>query len=314
MSNFFQWPKIIPYNFKKTNKKYSNKSVDEIERFFSKNYKSKYSILTPSGRSALNLILSFNNFDRSKIVNIPKWSSSCLFQTIGAITNVSIGNYSSDCQVVVHKWGHTFKLTKRRNYSQLVIDDSADTIPNANYVPFINQSDYEFISIPKIIGSFSGGIIITKDKKFYEFCKKKQTENKNLAIYQSQKKYESIFSKSKYSDWMYLESFNTSLEYNMIENIKENLKNYEKNKNIILSRRNYIKDKFKNVYLDKDRLGPCLVIKKKRKNKSLNVRHFNFLRRADKENYLKSYVLPIHFGIKNQDFKKMTRKLSKLNK
>ena len=35
-----------------------------------KKYKSKYTVLTPSGRSALNLILSFNNIDRSKIVNI----------------------------------------------------------------------------------------------------------------------------------------------------------------------------------------------------------------------------------------------------
>lgn len=314
MSNFFQWPKTIPYNFKKTNKKVSNKSVDEIEIFFSKKYKSKYTVLTPSGRSALNLILSFNNIDRSKIVNIPKWSSSCLFQTIGAITNVSVGNYSSDCQVAVHKWGHTFKQIKRRNFNQLVIDDSADTIPNVNYSPFVNQSDYEFISIPKIIGSFSGGIIITKNKKFYDFCKKKQTENKSLGTYQSQKKYESIFSKRKYSDWMYLESFNTSLEYNMIENIKENLTNYEKNKNIILSRRNFIKEKFRNIYLDKDRLGPCLIIKKTRKSKSLNVRHFNFSKRVDKENYFKSYVLPIHFGIKNQDFEKMIENLSQFTK
>ncbi len=314
MSNFFQWPKTLPYKFKKTDKKVSNKSVDEIESFFSKCYKSKYTVLTPSGRSALNLILSFNNFDRSKIVNIPKWSSSCLFQTIGAITNVTVGNYSSDCQVVVHKWGHTFKQSERRNYNQLVIDDSADTIPNVNYAPFINQSDYEFISIPKIVGSFSGGIIITKNKKFYEFCKKKQTENKSLGIHQSQKKYETIFSKRKYSDWMYLESFNTSLEYNMIENIKENLKNYEKNKNIILNRRNFIKEKFSNIYLDKDRLGPCLLIKKKRNNKTLNIRHFNFSKRADKEKYFKAYVLPVHFGIKNRDFKKMIGNLSKFTK
>ena len=314
MSNFFQWPKTLPYSFKKIDKKVSDKSVDEIESFFSKSYKSKYSVLTPSGRSALNLILSFNNFDRSKIVNIPKWSSSCLFQTIGAITNVTVGNYSSDCQVVVHKWGHTFKQIEKRNYNQLVIDDSADTIPNVNYVPFINQSDYEFISIPKIIGSFSGGIIITKEKKFYEFCKKKQTENKSLGMHQSQKKYETIFSKRKYSDWMYLESFNTSLEYNMVENIKKNLKNYEINKNIILNRRNFIKEKFRNIYLDKYRLGPCLIIKKKRKSKTLNVRHFNFSKRADKEKYFKSYVLPIHFGIKNQDFKKMIGNLSKFIK
>ena len=264
MSNFFQWPKTLPYKFKKTGKKVSNKSVDEIESFFSKCYKSKYTVLTPSGRSALNLILSFNNFDRSKIVNIPKWSSSCLFQTIGAITNVTVGNYSSDCQVVVHKWGHTFKQSERRNYNQLVIDDSADTIPNVNYAPFINQSDYEFISIPKIVGSFSGGIIITKNKKFYEFCKKKQTENKSLGIHQSQKKYETIFSKRKYSDWMYLESFNTSLEYNMIENIKENLKNYEKNKKTILKRKNILKDILKNFFYDEERLGPCVIIKKKK--------------------------------------------------
>lgn len=311
MSNFNQWPSISFFKFKKKNRLPSEIQINEIEKFFSFTYKSKYAALTPSGRSAINLILSYNKFDRSKLVNIPKWSSSCLYYAIGSITNVTIQNYFSDCLIVVHKWGHTFKQKKKKT-NQIIIDDSADTIPDKNYIPFVNGGKYEVISIPKIIGSFSGGIVLTNDKKFYEFCKVKQFVNLELGKIQSFKKYNSFFNKKKHPDWMCSEVFNTSLESNMIENILDNLENFEKNKKIILKRKKIMRELSKNFYNDEYRLGPCVIIKKKKNFKFFAERHFSYTKKADRELYEKSFIIPIHFSVKDKNFDRMVEYLSKL--
>ena len=43
----------------------------------------------------------------------------------------------------------------------------------------------KFFSLPKIIGSISGGLLVTKDKNFSKFCNIEQKKNKNLGVYQS---------------------------------------------------------------------------------------------------------------------------------
>ena len=81
---------------------------------------------------------------------------------------VTVKNKNADCNIIVHKWGNTFKLLKTNNSKkQILIDDSADSFPGAKYRPFENKSDYEILSLPKLIGSFCGGIVLTKNKNFY---------------------------------------------------------------------------------------------------------------------------------------------------
>ena len=77
----FQWPEPAYSIFPKNNPAYykyklnkidpSLQKINKIETFFQKKYKSKFAILFPSGRSAINQILIFNGINRSKIVNVP---------------------------------------------------------------------------------------------------------------------------------------------------------------------------------------------------------------------------------------------------
>ena len=53
---------------------------------------------------------------------------------------------------------------------------------------FPNKGKFEIFSLPKIIGSISGGLLICKDKKFIKFCKNEQ-KNIKLGIYQSKQKF-----------------------------------------------------------------------------------------------------------------------------
>ena len=117
----FQWPEPASCIFDKSNPSYyfykKNKinppplKIKKIESFFKQKYKSKFALLFPSGRAAINSILNYHQINRSKITNVPLWTSSCLLHALTSITNVSVKNKNAHCKIIVHKWGNTFKIT-----------------------------------------------------------------------------------------------------------------------------------------------------------------------------------------------------------
>lgn len=324
----FQWPEPgycqfgienpVYYKYKRNIKNPSVFKIQKIEKFFSEKYKTKYAILFPSGRAAINVILRHHQYDRSKIVNIPLWTSSCLLHSLTAITNVSVKNRKADCIIVVHKWGNTYTLKNNsKTKKQLIIDDSADCFPGKIYKPFENNSHYEILSLPKLIGSFCGGIILTNKTKFYLYCKKQQIKNKILGKAQSERKYKSTFKDQTNFDWRFYESLNTSVDFNSVENIFNCLSNYDLNLNTIIRRQNLIKKYFKNMMIDKKRIGPCLIFDKKKFNKFkslLESKHYDFTHKALKEKYRECLIFPIHFGISEKNFKKKLNSLIKAEK
>ncbi len=310
-----QWPHPLSYEFKKKGKLFSEKKLNFIEDFFSKKYKVKYALLCPSTRSSINLILTYLKFSRAKTVAIPKWSSHCLFQSIGAITNISVGNFEkSHCILSVHKWGNTYKF-KSKNQNSIIIEDSADCLPNEKYLPFENNSKFEVISLPKIIASFSGGIILTNNKKFYKYGKRKQKENRKLGIEQSKKKYYSLVAKKlKIKEWFYDESFNTSFDKNTIDNVFSCIDFFDKNLKIIKLRQKLIKKIIPNINFDKKRLGPCAIFPKKKYpsfKKIFEIKHFDFSKNLKTQKYEKCFIFPIHFRISDKIFK---RKIAQMRK
>ena len=58
-----------------------------------------------------------------------------LFASVTAITNVSVKNKNANCNIIVHKWGNTYKINKRTFKDQILIDDSADSFPTKNFDP-----------------------------------------------------------------------------------------------------------------------------------------------------------------------------------
>ena len=171
---------------------------------------------------------------------------------------------------------------------------------------FVNNALYELFSLPKIIGSVSGGIVITKNLKYYKFAKKEQHQNKSLGQYQSKLKFDEVNKKKSFHNWTYHESTNTFLEYNSLLNIKDNLKNFEKNKKIISERQKYFKKNI-NKRFKFERLGPIIPIDYRLiKNHNLMNKHF-LVRRIHKERnkidmFKEIYLLPVHFKITDKKF------------
>ena len=172
---------------------------------------------------------------------------------------------------------------------------------------FVNESCFEIVSLPKIIGSVSGGIVITKNVQFFDFAKNEQTKNRELGQYQSRRKFEEINKKKTFHTWFHHESTNTFLEYNSLLNMKKELKNFQINKNILFERQTFFHDHFNDLGLKSQRLGPVIPIKYDRiKNYDLMDKYF--LLRQIHENEFKIdtfkqvYLLPIHFKITPKKF------------
>ena len=141
---------------------------------------------------------------------------------------------------------------------------------------FPNNSKFEIFSLPKIIGSVQGGLIFSRDTDFISFIKKEQKRNFNLGIYQSNQKFLDIKKRKDFNTWLYHETWNTYLDTNALQNIKNNLSNFELNKMIILQRLKRINELYKNNYYSKGRIGPIFPIKFALIKKSKKIEKFFF--------------------------------------
>tara|TARA_B110000046_G_scaffold177784_1_gene205007 strand:+ start:31 stop:1002 length:972 start_codon:yes stop_codon:yes gene_type:complete len=305
----YQWPSFFISSKQKylieLEKKDNSKLINELENYFEKYHGYKV-ILFPSARAGIASILRFLKIDRSNEVFVNRWVSHCIFNTVGRYTNITTVFKKPDVALAVHKWGIKQIITKKQNLK--IIEDSVDTIIVEKKDLFSNNGDFEIVSLPKIIGSVSGGIIITKDANFYNFAKKEQVQNKRLGEYQSRRKFDDVNKKKSFNTWLYHESTNTYLEYNALLNISKCLKNFQINKNVISERQKYFKNKFNELAFKIDRLGPVIPIEYNLiKNHKLMNEHF-LLRNIHKNKYKidafkKVYLLPIHFKITLKKFK-----------
>lgn len=305
----YQWPsaftKVPKAKFKNSLRK-NIFLLRKIESFSKKKY-GYTSLVFPSARSCIAIIIRYLKLDRSKKVYIDKYSSHCLFNTIGAFTNVSIDLKNPDLLIFNHKWGLIKKISK--NVFKNSIEDSVDSIILNKSAMFPNKGKFEIFSLPKIIGSISGGLLICKDKKFIKFCKNEQKKNIKLGIYQSKQKFLDKEKKRNFDTWLYHEARNTYVDTNALKDIENNLKNFELNKLIILKRLKDIQKIYKNDFYLHNRVGPVFPIKTSfLKNKKYLKKIFLLRRHSinlnDKEKFEEYFLIPIHFEISDKMFLK----------
>ncbi len=305
----YQWPSNFRSStrfIEKVSNKNNRKKIKKIENFFT-NKLGHQAKLFPSGRAAIATILRFLKINRSSEVYTDKWSSHCLFNTIGAYSNINTEIYNPNLVICIHKWGKVKNIKIKKNFK--IIEDSVDSIIIDKKKLFPNNGEFEIFSLPKIIGSISGGLVVSKNKKFIKFCNKEQKINKDLGVYQAKEKFKDFNRPEKhYNTWLYHESWNTYLEKNSLVNIEKCLDNYDLNKNKIIRRLNIINKVFKIHKKIIYRVGPVLAIPvKKFKNtkklsKKLLIRHDSKF--IDKKIKFEKYLLiPLHFKINEKDFR-----------
>jgi len=306
-NNFdYQWPQCFlkEHSFSlNDSKKSTTKLITFIENFFYDKFKSTV-IVFPSARSCIGAILEFEKLNRNDEVYVSKWVSNCIFGSIGFYSNPTVNFIKPRMVLANNNWGLIQKFNFSLKKNRIIIDDSCDSLINDNKDLYPNKSKYEIFSLPKLIGSIAGGLVITKNKKFYKFCKNRQTKNKKLGITQSYLKFRETKKNYDY-DYRYKEVANSFLEYNAANNIIKNLKNYEINKNTINKRLRLIRKHFK-IKSKYKRYGPVLLIEiKNDKSKCKLKKLFMFRHKITnyKKNISKQYLLfPLHFKITDKIF------------
>jgi putative PLP-dependent aminotransferase (TIGR04422 family) len=259
----------------------------------------------PSGRSAISIILRTNGLSRGDSVFAPRFSSNCVWDAISHTADPCNHFHPEvDAAIAVHKWGQVHKFSEDNDF--LIIEDSVDSLFISNDTLFPNGGRYEVVSLPKIIGSYTGGLILVRDSNDASKLSNLQADNAELGRYQSRLRFQSKRdSSSKFCKWRHLEHQNTYLDLNAVVNIKKCLDNYVVNRDIIQDRLIEITKRTQIKY-DPTRLPPLVAFSEYENNdNNVNIllsRHVNRSKLLDKPMFQVASLLPIHFGISDKDF------------
>ena len=137
------------------------KKIKKIENFFT-NKLGHQAKLFPSGRAAIATILRFLKINRSSEVYTDKWSSHCLFNTIGAYSNINTQIYNPNLVICIHKWGKVKNIKIKKNFK--IIEDSVDSIiiDKKNY--FQIMENLKFFPYRKLLEVFQEDWLLVKIK------------------------------------------------------------------------------------------------------------------------------------------------------
>ncbi|MCP4322229.1 MAG: putative PLP-dependent aminotransferase [Alteromonadales bacterium] len=304
MDRDYQWPES-PFKLTFIEHGEFSTSIAHIEQYFTKLLSARC-FLFPSARSALSAVLSFENINRNHLLYAPKWSSHCVWDILARYGN-PCASYSNNIDVTlnVNKWGLPFTNECK---SFLQINDSVDSIFIKNDDLF-HGSNYELISLPKTIGSFSGGLLVVKDATISDYIDNLR-ENSSVALSKSQQqlKVNMLTGHESVCSWEEFDWKNYTLQQLALSNIAYCMKNYARAQEIIKVRLKQVKNKIDLNYLNlsSSRL-PCLLpIKQSPKiensQKVIMKRMFNLSQKNEHSTFDSVNLLPLHIGISDQEF------------
>ena len=336
MFNMQQWPAATVAEATKALERLQLKAHDQenhdnlkkqIEEFFSELFKCPV-ILFPSGRSAMSQLLRLSGMNRNHTVFITKYSSHCLFTSFGSFMNISTDYVKPDCVLVNHKWGFTNIENRTSSSSVLLIEDSCDSLFVDNKGLFPNSEAAAMISLPKVIGSFSGAILILNPKHNMDPEKMQQLRdltlrNHDLGLWQSKSKLKGLIGReySDYSTWMFYESINSYISEIELEDIQSKLIKWKQNL-LLIKERQEILSVFPNLLMpNRDRFGPVVLLKKEDGKilsdffeKNLIVRHFDVTQMNDlMANFGEYLVFPIHGGVTQEEFQTIPNLIERIS-
>lgn len=319
----YQWPPQRPpksFRRAKLPARRTAALTREIEEFFEQRL-GVHAVLLPSGRAGFTMAFRAHGIDRSRVVFSPQWVSYCVWTVIGRYGNPTISlDIEPDVLIAVHKWAEVARFSKP--YRGLIIEDSVDTTFDNTNSLFPTGGLYEVLSLPKILASFSGGIVLTRDAGAAARFRDMRSEGDGLAEHQSYLKY--LMSRkirteaNRFEDWFSTEYANTQLDSNGLLNVKDCLKNYDLNAAVMRRR-------LREVMAERPRFAAYFDVSTGRLPSVLSLPCDDFepvpdpsqwmLRRKlvggllDKPDYRLAYLLPLHGGVDERRFRRMFESL-----
>ncbi|MFA6238838.1 MAG: hypothetical protein WC635_15990 [Bacteriovorax sp.] len=307
----YQWPYLQNYSIKNSSSSliFRRDILEQIESFFEKKYNC-HALLFPSGRAGLSAIMLYQKTNRSDIVFTSKWSSKCVFDVICNYANPSVifGEEVSQL-LIVHKWGKIYRANNSSLNQRLIIEDSVDSFIRDESGLFPNEGSFELLSLPKLVGGYCGGVILTRDRAFFDFAKSLQGKKMDLARFQSQLKQGKKIDNAPFINWAETEIQNFSLTEEDLLMIQDQVGHWENCQKIILQRLAQLREKVNPqdfIHDENKRLGPVLPLDTARYSlgeiEGVMKRNFSSEPNISKLNFKPHLIIPLHFGIDDASF------------
>ena len=180
-------------------------SVATIEKFFEDTFSNANAVLMPSGRSALSLILQHLGLTRPDLVFIPPYSSHCIINAVGYVgTPIPALSDNIKSAICFHQWGYVHKLKT----CALIIEDSVDSLITSSAGLFPNDGRYEILSLSKIYGALSGGIILCQNAEDAQNLRKMREARQQLKFPHFMMRVMSFMNSNVYGYWNTTEPLN----------------------------------------------------------------------------------------------------------
>ena len=139
--------------------------VTKIENLLSLYFPDYYPILFSSARVAIYNCLIHSKVSRKDNISIFPYASHCILDAVSRIAfpNV-INNIPALHCIDYHQWG----FVKKMHEKNLLIEDAVDSLYFKNSKLLNQNGKFEVWSLPKILGTSSGGILWCKNLRDYE--------------------------------------------------------------------------------------------------------------------------------------------------
>ena len=280
--------------------------IAAIENYFSAIYPISYPVLMPSGRSALRLILSHLGLGRTDLVSIPKFSSHCIINSVGLVaTPTQEPNSYCKNSIIFHQWGFIRTVASVPG----LIEDSADSLIPMGGNLFPNDGRFEIISLPKVFGTFIGGLILCQNKKDADELMKERDASSLLGSMHFYLRVLSQYLPTLYTYWNAAEPSNTLTPSIALKDIWSKIQRHneliaDRQKKIDFLIKNKIRSALK---VSTSRLPCCWPIPAKHwpENSSPDQKLIRHIHGAtESAQYEKVFPLPIHHQIPIETIKK----------
>jgi putative PLP-dependent aminotransferase (TIGR04422 family) len=161
MVGYFLWPE--PKVSRAITSLHRSVPVSIIEGLLREMFPTGFPVICSSGRASLALSLKYIRTGRSDLVGVFPYASHCVLDAVSRTATPLSGPTAIDAplRLVYHQWG----FVQDTSLPQNSIEDCVDTLCVPGTALFPGGGCFEIWSLPKILGTSSGGVLWCRDQK-----------------------------------------------------------------------------------------------------------------------------------------------------
>jgi putative PLP-dependent aminotransferase (TIGR04422 family) len=134
-----------------------------IESYLQTLFPNTHPVLFSSVRSGMNSILLHEEAKRSDLIFVPPYSPHCVFDSITRISTPTT-DVNQKVKISFEYYPYGFNFCSNQS-AEIIVKDRADSFLTSNYNFFEGKSKFEMVSLVKILGTSSGGVIFCSSDK-----------------------------------------------------------------------------------------------------------------------------------------------------